>query len=309
MAVGSVRDVTQHRAALAELQAILDQLPDVFYRTNMQGIITLISASCFDTIGYRQEEMLGTALSGYYYVPEDRQKMVQAITDGGGKATQVEAALRHKNGSVIWISTNAYVRFGLDDQPSYIEGMARDISERKRMEDQLLILSRTDGLTGAYNRGYFMDKSSEVVNMVRRYQRPASLLIADLDHFKSINDNYGHHAGDLALKAFADVCRQEMRESDILGRLGGEEFGLMLPETAIQHARILAERICKATAALEITFEEKTIRITVSIGVAELGTEGATLAEVMRHADQAMYQGKAKGRNQVVAAIGQPERS
>ncbi|MBA3033442.1 MAG: PAS domain S-box protein [Gammaproteobacteria bacterium] len=139
VAVGSVRDVTQHRAAQAELKAILDQLPDVFYRTNMQGIITMISPSCFDTIGYRQEEMLGTALSGYYYTPEDRQKMVKAITDGGGRATQVEAALKHKSGSIIWISTNAYVRFGLDGQAGYVEGVARDITERKHMEEALRI--------------------------------------------------------------------------------------------------------------------------------------------------------------------------
>lgn len=304
VAVGSVRDVTQYRAAQTELKNILDQLPDVFYRTNMQGIITMISASCFDTIGYRQEEMLGTALSGYYYTPEDRQKIVKAITDGSGKAIQVEAALKHKNGSIIWISTNAYVRFGLDGQPSYIEGMARDISERKRMEDLLITLSRTDGMTGAYSRSYFLDKSEEVISIVKRYQRPASIMIADLDHFKTINDKYGHHAGDLALKAFTDVCRQEMRASDMLGRLGGEEFGLILPETTIEEAQILAERIRMATAALEIKLDDWTIGITVSIGLVEIRSDNASLDAVMRRADQAMYQGKAKGRNQVVTAMG-----
>jgi diguanylate cyclase (GGDEF)-like protein/PAS domain S-box-containing protein len=131
------RDITGRKQA--ELKAILEHLPDVFYRTNMQGIITMISASCFDIIGYRQEEMLGTALSGYYYTPEDRQKMVKAITDGGGKATQVEAALKHKNGPIIWISTNAYVCFGPNSQPGYIEGMARDITERKQTEERLLV--------------------------------------------------------------------------------------------------------------------------------------------------------------------------
>lgn len=308
--VGSARDVTQQREALAELEAsrvelksIMDQLPDVLYRTDMQGIITMISPACFDILGFRREEMLGTVLSDYYNNRENRQKIVQAICEAGGKAIRVESALRHKDGSIVWMLTNAFVRFDSDGQPISIEGLARDISERKRMEDQLMTLSRTDGLTGAYNRGHFMDKSEEVINMMRRYQRPASMMVADLDHFKTINDKYGHHAGDLALKAFTDVCRQEIRESDILGRLGGEEFGLMLPETTIQHAQVLAERIRKAASALEITLDDQTIRIAVSIGLVELSTEDATLDAVMRRADLAMYQAKAGGRNQVVTAM------
>lgn len=308
--VGSVRDVTQQKAALAELQAskeeleaIFDHLPDIFYRANMQGILTKMSSACYDILGYRQDEMLGTALSGYYNTPDERQKITQAIIAGGGKATRVEAALKHKNGSIIWISTSAFVRHDPDGQPIFIEGMARDVSEHKQLENQLLALSRTDGLTGVYNRGYFMDKSEEVINMMRRYQRPASMMIADLDRFKTINDNYGHHAGDLALKIFTDVCRQQIRESDILGRLGGEEFGLMLPETTIHQAQVLAERIRQAIAAVEIPFDDRTFGITVSIGLVELGAEDTSLQEVMRRADVAMYQAKARGRNQVVTAM------
>lgn len=308
--VGSARDVTQQRKALAELEAskvelksILDQLPDVLYRTDMQGIITTISPACFDILGFKREEMLGTDLSDYYSIREDRQKIVRAICGADGRAIRVESALRHKNGSIVWVLTNAFVRFDSSGQPVSIEGLARDISERKRMEDQLMILSRTDGLTGTYSRGHFMDRSEEVINMMKRYQRPASMMVMDLDHFKAINDKYGHHAGDLALKAFTNMCQQEIRESDILGRLGGEEFGLMMPETTLQHAQILAERIRKAATALEITLDDQTIVITVSIGLAELGTEDATLDSVMRRADLAMYQAKAGGRNQVVTAM------
>jgi diguanylate cyclase (GGDEF)-like protein len=142
-----------------------------------------------------------------------------------------------------------------------------------------------------------------VINLMKRYRRPASMMIADLDHFKAINDKYGHHAGDLALKAFTGACRQEIRESDILGRLGGEEFGLMLPETTIQHAQILAERIRKAAEALEITFDDQTIRITVSIGLVGLHMDETSLDAVMGCADRAMYQAKARGRNQVVTSV------
>lgn len=310
VAVGTVRDITQQRSALSDLQAsreelksIFDNLPDIFYRTNMQGVVTKISPACHAILGYRQEEMLGTALANYYNTPEERQKVVQAIIAGGGKATHVEAALKHKNGAIIWISTSAFVRLGADGQPVCIEGIARDISERKQMEDRLLSLSRIDVLTGIYNRGYFIDKCEEMINLMRRYKRPASMMVADLDHFKTINDNHGHQSGDLALKLFTEVCRQEIRDSDILGRLGGEEFGLMLPETTIQPAQILAERIRKAVAAIEVPLGDHTAKITVSIGVVELCPEDASLNEVLRRADMAMYQAKAGGRNQVVTAM------
>lgn len=308
--IGSARDVTMKMAELAELessqlelQSIFDQLPDVFYRTDMRGIITMISPSCYEVLGYRQELMLGTAMAVYYQNPEDRLKVVQAISDGGGKATRVEAGLRHKDGSIRWISSNAFVRYGADGQPIYIEGVARDISERKQMEDQLIALSRTDVLTEVFSRRYFMDKSEAVIEMMRRYQHQASMMMIDLDHFKKINDKYGHYVGDLALIAFTKACRQEIRDSDIFGRLGGEEFGLMLPETPIQNAQILAERIRIAAAAIEIPVGDNIIGFTISIGLVELRAQDQSLDSIMRRADHAMYQAKEMGRNQVVTAL------
>ena len=318
LTIGSARNVTLQKTALAELddkkrelESILDHLPDVYYRTDMQGIITMISPSCFNAIGYKPEEMLGTAMASYYNTPEERQKVVKAITEGGGKATQVEAALRHKDGAIVWVSTNASVRCGRDSKPEYIEGIARDITTRKHNEDHLMALSSIDSQTGAYTRRNFMDKAEEINNMVKRYNHIATLLVADLDHFKQINDNYGHHAGDLALAAFAKVCLQEIREPDIFGRLGGEEFGLMLPETPIAQAKVLAERIRSATEAVEIPVDGHIIKITVSIGMAEVGPGEQLLASVMRRADQAMYQAKENGRNQIVISTldDEPERA
>jgi diguanylate cyclase (GGDEF)-like protein/PAS domain S-box-containing protein len=308
--VGSVRDVTEQRAALdelekskADLKAIFDKLPDVLYRTDMKGIIVMVSPSCIDIIGYRPEEMLGTALSDYYHIQEERRDVIQAALDNAGKVTQIEARLKHKNGTIIWFSANVSVHFDADGMPAYIEGVARDVSERKLMEEQLVALTRTDELTGASNRRHFLDKSEDVIVMMRRYQRPVSMMVADLDNFKKINDKYGHHAGDLALKAFAEICRGEIRESDIFGRLGGEEFGMMLPETTIQEAQILAERILKATNALEISLDGQAIRFTVSIGLIELDQDDTSLNKVMHRADLAMYKAKEQGRNQIVTAI------
>ncbi|MGV8935142.1 MAG: diguanylate cyclase, partial [Gallionellaceae bacterium] len=231
---------------------------------------------------------------------DERQKIVQAIKDNHGKATQVQASINHKDGSIVWISTNAAVRLDKDGNPIYIEGVARDITARKLMEEQLTQLTRIDGLTGVYNRTFFMNKSNEVLSFMKRYQRPASMMMMDLDHFKLINDTHGHHIGDLALIAFTLGCQKEIRESDIMGRLGGEEFGLMLPETSIENAQTLAERMRLRIAAIEIPVAELILKITVSIGLVEINTNIHTLDDALRIADRAMYQAKDKGRNQVV---------
>lgn len=309
VAIGSVRDVTRQKAAQEELQAskdelkaIFDNLPDVFYRTDMQGIVTKISPSCFKALGYTPEEFLGTSLASYYNNPDDRERVVQAIVKGGGQATHVEAALKRKDGTVIWVATSARIRVGPDGTPECIEGIARDISDRKRLEEQLMALSRIDVLTGAYNRGHFMEKSEDVIKLVKRYRLIASMIMMDLDYFKTINDRYGHYGGDIALKAFAEVCQSEIREADIFGRLGGEEFALMLPETPIEQAGILAERIRRATESLRIPIDGQEMRITVSIGFAEIGNDDHALENALRKADRALYQAKEEGRNKVCEA-------
>lgn len=195
------------------------------------------------------------------------------------------------------------MRYDSNRQPISIDGVARDVSERKQMEDQLTALTRTDGLTGVYNRGYFLEKSEAVIEVMRRYRHPASMMMLDLDYFKRINDQYGHHVGDLALLAFTQACRKEIRESDVFGRLGGEEFGLLLPETIRQNAQILAERIRTATAAISIPLDDQRIGVTVSIGLVELNAKDLSLDSVIRRADIAMYQAKDRGRNQVVTIV------
>ncbi len=120
-----------------ELKSILEELPDVFYRTDMNGIITMMNSACKESIGYTPEEMIGAPMAQFYKTPTERAKVAQAIVDGGGKAKQVEAAMRHKSGKVIWVSTNANVRVDKDGNPTHVEGIARNITERKAMEDLL----------------------------------------------------------------------------------------------------------------------------------------------------------------------------
>jgi diguanylate cyclase (GGDEF)-like protein len=170
------------------------------------------------------------------------------------------------------------------------------------LELQLTHVAQHDSLTGLYNRGHITEVALREIMRARRHQRPFAVAMLDIDHFKLINDTYGHDIGDLALKAFADTCRACVREIDQLGRIGGEEFVCLLPETAESEALACAERLRECVAALEIDTPKGKVHFTVSIGVAVLQPEGGNWEGLLRDADGALYQAKCEGRNRVVLA-------
>jgi diguanylate cyclase (GGDEF)-like protein len=175
-----------------------------------------------------------------------------------------------------------------------------DITRRKKAEDELRHLATTDPLTGAGNRRHFMALASAEVARSQREELPLSALMLDLDFFKRVNDQYGHAGGDEALRRFVARCIADLRGSDILGRLGGEEFAAILPETDSAGAMDVAHRLRRHLAAEDITCDRGTFRFTVSIGVAAL-KPGDSLEELLRRADEALYWVKAHGRNGVHA--------
>lgn len=154
-----------------------------------------------------------------------------------------------------------------------------------------------DGLTKAYNRRYFIE---QLDNELRRTERPPALVMFDLDHFKKLNDAYGHLAGDHVLREIASIMRQRIRPDDILARYSGEEFALMLPGTDLQGAAALAETIRAEIAARVITFEERALSITISAGVARADESSLSASDLIRSADQKLYQAKLGGRNRVL---------
>lgn len=177
-------------------------------------------------------------------------------------------------------------------------GVMRDITERKQVEWRLTQLATTDALTGVFNRRAFMEQGESMFALARRYEWPLSIMMVDADHFKRVNDTYGHHVGDLVLQTLSARLQETLRSTDILGRLGGEEFGLVLPETGQEGARELAERILSAIRGAEVLLEDGTvIRFTVSIGVAVLNAGIQDLPELFQRADQALYQAKQGGRD------------
>jgi len=166
----------------------------------------------------------------------------------------------------------------------------------KNQRDSLIKMAIRDQLTGLFNRHYLLETANHRVAKVMRNDFPVSVLMMDIDHFKSINDTYGHQAGDVVLKAFAGLLNQESREEDIVSRFGGEEFVIFLDECNVFTAEKIAERIRQRVEE----FHPENIEVTVSIGVAELrkGKEG--FSDLIKRADDAMYQAKKQGRNRVI---------
>jgi diguanylate cyclase (GGDEF)-like protein len=167
-------------------------------------------------------------------------------------------------------------------------------------EHKLLIESMTDPLTGLLNRRYFTTLSQKEVARSLRHGLRFSVLMLDIDHFKRINDNFGHPVGDLAIKALAEVCNQALRPHDILARYGGEEFILTLPHTEEEGARVVAERIRKAVEQLEIATASGPVRFTVSIGLS-IYNRDLSLERIVERADEALYKAKQGGRNRIVS--------
>ena len=302
--IGTIKDLRESKRTMGDLarsrddiQSILNHMPDVFYRTNTQGLVTLMSPSVKHILGYEPEEMFGRPLADFYCTPADREKVLEHLQKGKGKACNVEACLKHKNGNSRWILTNAYIRMDSDGNAIGVEGIARDITARKMMEEQLIRLSRYDDLTQVYNRRAFYAEAKKQIEIDRRYHRPSAVLMLDLDYFKQVNDKFGHHAGDEVLRRFAEICHQKIRKTDFIGRTGGEEFAIFAPETDLDKAMQLAERICNSTHEDSLRVDDNEINYSVSIGVTLLTKEIDNIDSLLSNADKALYKAKAAGRN------------
>jgi diguanylate cyclase (GGDEF)-like protein len=177
--------------------------------------------------------------------------------------------------------------------------VTRDLTERKQMEDRLVTLSLTDAMTGAFNRRAGENRLDEAIRDWRRERRVFSLLMIDCDHFKSINDTWGHDGGDAVLIALVRICQSKLREGDAIFRWGGEEFMALLPGTSGDTACVIAERLRRALEEAETGYAGSAIRFTVSIGVAAAGGSDRGADDLILRVDQALYCAKHRGRNQV----------
>ncbi len=195
-------------------------------------------------------------------------------------------------------------QFALSAQTAKINReLEGEIKRRLKLEAILKELAATDPLTGLYNRREYEMLFTRELERARRKNAPWSLAILDLDHFKAVNDRYGHAVGDEVLRRVAKICREHLRSIDIIGRLGGEEFIILLPDTAIDEAFTVGTRLLKALAAAEMEAGQDKIKITATIGISQLLPGDPDINAVIGRADAALYRGKAAGRNRVEANL------
>lgn len=197
----------------------------------------------------------------------------------------------------------------LDDEgrPVGIIGVMTDISDRKAMERELRRLATIDPLTGAFNRRHFLATAATEMERAHRYGNPLTLLMLDVDHFKSINDRHGHGIGDQALSLLVDTLRKALRDIDVIGRLGGEEFAVLLPETGMAGALVTAERLRTQVAASRVALPDGGHAVfTVSIGIAAPRGGEDSVEVILAQADKALYRAKESGRNRVCTEVIDP---
>jgi len=234
----------------------------------------------------------GRNLRAYAVPPEELDAYVRERTAAVQAGDERPLDLRLANGDVL--------RFRCKVLPDGGRMLTYgNVSDIVHGADALEKLATHDSMTGLYNRGQFLELAEQEWERSRRYQRPLSLLVLDIDHFKAVNDAHGHDAGDRVIIAVAAACRGGKRNSDIVGRLGGEEFGILLPETQLKDALAFAERLRRAIA--EHAVPGQSIPVTISVGVAAAGEGASCVPDLIKQADVALYEAKRGGRNRVCA--------
>ena len=221
----------------------------------------------------------------------------------------LERQLCHKDGGLIQVEANLLVVKDEEDHPLYVQCLARDVTNQKRTEkhlksslSELVLLATTDPLTGLDNRRTIESYLENTLRQAQNSEQPLSIILADMDNLKSINDKYGHSAGDFALRKLAKLIQANMRSADLAGRWAGDEFLLVLPDTDINDAYGMAVRLQEKLQESLYLFEEgKEIPIHVSMGLASAhqGETPLDMETLVDWADQALYAAKDKGRNRV----------
>ena len=288
--------------ARLQLNIILENMSDAIYRTNMDGEVTLISKNVEQLLGYSQQEMIGTRLADYYWTPEERERVVEAITRNRGKITNVEAILRRKDGTPVWISTNAYVRVDeASGEPVSIEGIARDVTRQKELELKLEKLALTDSLTHLPNRRALMDELNRQFVRARETKAQLSLLYIDANRFKAVNDRYGHLVGDNLLRHMAMLLKNHASGNQMIGRLSGDEFLFILPAVDNDQAQKLARLIQQDVQARPMPLEQQQLSFSLAVGISSLKDEDVAEYSLLARADKAMY--LSKGRAESFAVL------
>ncbi|NNM67501.1 MAG: diguanylate cyclase [Spirochaetales bacterium] len=279
------------KSAQENFERIFDAHPDAVMITELEtGVYVKINEAMKALTGYTAQEALGksTLELRLWHDLSDREAMVRQIRERRVSREQT-FTFRKKNGKTFTGSMSSTL-IRLDEKP-YILSVVKDISERVQLEKELFTLATTDALTGLANRRRFLDLGEQELKRAVRRHLPLTLAQFDIDHFKNINDNLGHAAGDSALVLLAKECRACIREIDFVARLGGDEFVILFPETTAEQSLVVLNRIREKLR--ESLFS-------ISVGVCQLDVNIDSLDDLLERSDKALYQAKNGGRDQIV---------
>ncbi|WP_237903516.1 diguanylate cyclase [Azospirillum brasilense] len=296
--VGVIHDLTEGLPSEERLQAILEQSPiGVSVSRRDDGKIIFVNTRFAELIGLKREDLIGRQARDYYLDRHQRERVIDRLRSYGS-VTNMEVQFRRADGSSFWtlFTVNQAVIQGVQVNLAWIY----DYTDRRNMEEALRDMASRDPLTGIYNRRSFMELARSQLARAHRFSEPMSVFVLDVDHFKRINDSYGHATGDDALRMVAGGCQAILREYDILGRLGGEEFVVVLPGATAEESRVVAERVRRHLSRMAIPGPEGRFHLTSSIGIAALDGSYDTLEKAIHRADLALYRAKREGRNRVV---------
>jgi len=284
-----------------KLETILKTAHDGIYIVDKDGLLIQANDAFLDMLQLDKSNIGARIISDWNpeYENSNLKKRLEAILQNNEKIV-IETQHLRTDGKLLDVEVSI--------NPVDIDGgrflfcASRNISERKLFHKELEQKAHIDYLTGLHNRGYFMTQAAQELAKALRYKNKMSLFMLDIDNFKKVNDAYGHKIGDLALKKLAEIFKATLRSVDIVGRIGGEEFAVLLPETDIDNALEVAERLRKNFAESAVNIgTDLSIHVTVSIGVSELDHDTNNLETLLHMADSALYEAKNNGRNRVVA--------
>jgi diguanylate cyclase (GGDEF)-like protein/PAS domain S-box-containing protein len=251
--------------------------------------------------GYSAEELAQLTFQDITH-PDDLDtdlELLRQTIAGEIPGYEIEKRYITKQGQFVWSLLSVSMVRDIDGEPSYFISQIQDISAHKRMEERLRHLADCDPLTDLWNRRRFDEELARQEARCARYGEQATLLMVDLDEFKTVNDTYGHKMGDAAIMAVADILRDRLRKSDSVARIGGDEFAVLLVNLDIDHAYALADGLRVAIGTLNVSDGERTASITASVGVTTIHETVTAGRDPLTRADRAMYRAKQAGRDRV----------
>lgn len=315
---GVLRDITeewQQHQQNRRLASSLENTSEAIIMTDPDGSITWANAAFTRISGYTVKDFLGRKPADMLQGPETDPSTVAYMRQKLSRLEPftTEVLNYHRDGHSYWLRISCQPDFDENEKLLGFSAIESDVSREKELrmdlqkkiedgrilQEKLRYFATHDELSGMSNRRYFIKQAESEMARCRRHGHAMCVILADLDHFKAVNDTHGHAAGDAVIQAFAELCDNTLRSHDLASRIGGEEFAILLPETDLEGGLVLAERLRQTLADTTLTINSKSVAVTASFGVTMALPEDKDVGVILARADKAMYKAKSQGRNRV----------